>query len=125
MIDTLLNLLLRCSHRRLTRPITAVSKAGVPHDGAYVVCLDCGKQFAYDLRQMRIGKAIDTAHESNVLPTEPRKPAGGKLKIALLASVPLAMLIGSALKSGKGAGAGPPKLPRDPRPPKPDPKPRG
>lgn len=28
MIDTVLNLLFRCSHRRLTRPVTPVSKAG-------------------------------------------------------------------------------------------------
>ena len=28
MIDTVLNLLFRCSHRRLTRPMTPVTKSG-------------------------------------------------------------------------------------------------
>ena len=59
MIDTVLNLLFRCPHRRLTRPLSGVANGGVPHKQPYVVCLDCGKQFAYDTVQMRLGKAID------------------------------------------------------------------
>src|ERR1017187_3452124 len=45
VIDTLLNLLFRCRHRRLTRPVAPITKAGQPHSQSYVVCLDCGKQF--------------------------------------------------------------------------------
>lgn len=101
MIDTLLNLIFRCSHRRLTRPVTPVSKAGVPHGATYVVCLDCGKQFAYDLNQMRIGKAIDHSHDACVLPSTPPKKRHGKLKFAFWASVPLAVVVGAALKSPK------------------------
>ena len=63
MIDTLLNLLFRCSHRRLTRPVAPITKAGQPHSQSYVVCLDCGKQFEYDLKEMRIGKAINHSHD--------------------------------------------------------------
>src|ERR1035437_2552241 len=63
MIDTLLNLLFRCSHRRLTRPVAPITKAGQPHSQSYVVCLDCGKQFEYDLKEMRIGKVIDHSHD--------------------------------------------------------------
>lgn len=101
MIDTLLNLLFRCGHRRLTRPVTPVSKAGVPHGETYVVCLDCGKQFAYDLTEMRIGKVIDHSHDACVVPKEQPK-ANKKLKFALWASVPVGMAIGAALKNPKG-----------------------
>jgi DNA-directed RNA polymerase subunit RPC12/RpoP len=58
MIDTVLNLLFRCSHRRLTRPVSPITKAGEAPSQSYVVCLDCGKQFAYDVREMRLGKEI-------------------------------------------------------------------
>jgi hypothetical protein len=59
MIDKLLNLLFRCRHRRLSRPISRAITAGGPQGRTYVVCLDCGKQFAYDTALMRLGKAID------------------------------------------------------------------
>jgi hypothetical protein len=103
MIDTLLNLMFRCSHRRLTRPVTPVSKAGVPQGETYVVCLDCGKQFAYDLKEMRIGKVIDHSHDSCVLPDAPAKTRHRKLKFAFWASVPLAVVVGAALQNPKGA----------------------
>jgi hypothetical protein len=58
MIDTLLNLVFRCSHRRLSRPVTPASKAGVPGGVTYIVCLDCGGRFGYDLDNMKIGKRL-------------------------------------------------------------------
>jgi hypothetical protein len=58
LIDNILNLLFRCRHRRLSRPITLTVKPGEPRSHAYVVCLDCGKQFGYDLERMRVGKGI-------------------------------------------------------------------
>ena len=58
MIDTVLNLLFRCSHRRLTRPVAPITKAGQPHSQSYVVCLDCGKEFAYDWQSMKIGEPV-------------------------------------------------------------------
>lgn len=67
VIDSVLNLLFRCSHRRLTRPVTPTVKAGMPHGQTYVVCLDCGKQFAYDVKEMRIGKQIDIPAERRSL----------------------------------------------------------
>ena len=51
VMQTLLNAVFRCFHRHLTRPITSPA---IPKR-TYVVCLDCGKQFAYDLNAMRIG----------------------------------------------------------------------
>ena len=103
MIDTLLNLMFRCSHRQLTRPVTPVSKTGVPRGETYVVCLDCGKQFAYYLNAMRIGKVIDRSHDACVLPPGQSTSRNKKLKYAFWASVPLAVVIGAALKKPKGS----------------------
>ena len=78
MIDTLLNLLFRCSPRRLTRPVTPISKAGQPHSQSYVVCLECGKQFEYDLNLMCVGKAIERSDNGCVAPKDtpfPNTPA--------------------------------------------------
>ncbi len=105
MIDTVLNLLFRCSHRRLTRPVAPITKAGEPHSQSYVVCLDCGKQFEYDLKEMRIGKAINHSHSVGVVPPDLPKPISDtKFKFALLAAVPAVVLLGAALKSKKAAG---------------------
>jgi len=54
----LLNVFFGCWHRHLTRPITPVRKRGDPPGRAYVVCLACGKQFDYDVTNMRIGKQL-------------------------------------------------------------------
>src|SRR5450755_829204 len=101
MIDTLLNLLFRCSHRRLTRPVAPITKAGQPHSQSYIVCLDCGKQFEYDMKEMRIGKAIDHSHEVGVVPPNMPLPPATKLKYAFLAAVPVALVIGAIVKGKK------------------------
>src|ERR1039457_6616976 len=101
MIDTLLNLLFRCSHRRLTRPVAPITKAGLPHSQSYVVCLDCGKQFEYDLNLMRIGKAIDHSHDVGVVPPRMPLPPATKVKYAVLAAVPVAIVIGAIVKGKK------------------------
>ena len=54
MIDAMLNLLIGCRHRRVTRPITPAHKPGTPAGETYVACLECGKQFQYDLANMCI-----------------------------------------------------------------------
>jgi len=100
MIDSLVNLLFRCSHKRLTRPVTPVSRDGKPHGDTYVVCLDCGKQFRYDLQEMRIGKPLPGASDHGVLP--PAAPASRRSKrgLAVMASaVPLGFIIGAVLSS--------------------------
>ena len=55
MIHTILDLMFGCRHRRVTRPITPVRKLGLPRADTYVACLECGKQFHYDLENMRVG----------------------------------------------------------------------
>lgn len=64
MIDTLANLLFRCWHRRLSRPMTPVQKSGAPEDRGFVICLDCGKKFSYDMSTMAMGKATKDQDQS-------------------------------------------------------------
>ena len=64
MFQTVFNVLLGCTHRRTTFPITPARKSGfsplstAARRGAYVVCLDCGKEFGYDWAEMRIGEPV-------------------------------------------------------------------
>lgn len=98
MIGSLFDNLFGCSHRRLTRPITPVSKPGEPGGETYVVCLDCGKQFSYDWDHMRIGPPIGRSSEGGVLHPDMPGASKVKLKYALLGSaIPLAFLVGGAL----------------------------
>ena len=97
MIDSVLNLMFRCSHQRLTRPVTPVSRAGEPHGETYVVCLDCGKQFTYDLERMRIVKHVSSSPHEGVLPHDLPGPRKSKMRHAVWA-LPLAWIIGAALK---------------------------
>jgi hypothetical protein len=61
MIDSLLNTLLFCAHRRTTFPMT-MTMSRQPHASStlpigkrtYVICLDCGKEFSYNWKEMRI-----------------------------------------------------------------------
>src|ERR1700682_6191778 len=106
VIDTVLNLLLRCPHKRITRPITPVSKTGVRNGGTYVVCLECGKQFAYDLSERRTGKPVAISPTAGVLHTDMPKPQIKKLRLyaALASAVPIAWIVGRTLKGSKKAG---------------------
>jgi len=55
---SLVDLLFGCWHRNLSFPLSV--KQSQPRSpvawrtGTYVVCLDCGKEFAYDWQDMRI-----------------------------------------------------------------------
>lgn len=106
MIDSLLNLLFRCPHRRLTRPVAPITKAGQPHSQSYVVCLDCGKQFEYNLNEMRMGKAIDHSHDAGVVPPNLPTPRKTRIRYALWAAVPAAVVLASMLR-GKDQAAKP------------------
>ena len=56
MIRVILQKLFGCSHKRISRPMTPAAKPGVARGETYVVCLDCGQQFAYDTQEMRMGE---------------------------------------------------------------------
>jgi hypothetical protein len=59
MISSLLNAMFGCSHNRTTFPLTPARRTQMSGDtarrGTYVVCLDCGKEFAYNWKEMKIG----------------------------------------------------------------------
>jgi hypothetical protein len=58
MLSTLFEMLFGCTHSNYSFPITAkganrnIAAAGAT--GTYVVCLDCGKEFAYDWEAMKV-----------------------------------------------------------------------
>lgn len=58
MIASIVDILFGCWHRKYSFPIT--SKPGHRRSqaalvtGTYVVCLDCGKEFPYDWREMKV-----------------------------------------------------------------------
>jgi hypothetical protein len=72
MMNSLLNMILGCAHKRTTFPLTPSLKSKLP-DGArsrtYIVCLNCGEEFEYNWKEMRIGRS---ARELSVSPTELR-----------------------------------------------------
>jgi hypothetical protein len=56
----LLDFFFRCPHRRTTFPLTPARKAtasGQRH-GTYIVCLDCGREFAYNWQEMRVEEPV-------------------------------------------------------------------
>jgi hypothetical protein len=62
MFQSVLNTLFGCSHQHKTFPLTPSRKSiAFPAPAAtrtYVVCLDCGKEFAYDWQEMRVGAPV-------------------------------------------------------------------
>ena len=62
MLQSFLNKMLGCSHNRTTFPLTPTRKNGAPQatrNGTYIVCLDCGREFAYNWSEMRIGQQVN------------------------------------------------------------------
>lgn len=69
MFASVLNRLFPCGHKHLSRPVAPIRKHGIPQGETYVVCLDCGQQFAYDSKEWKVGKPltkspVDTARET-------------------------------------------------------------
>lgn len=58
MVARLLNMLFGCWHTRYSFPITvrgsARHKGAAALTGTYVVCLDCGHEFPYDWKEMKV-----------------------------------------------------------------------
>jgi hypothetical protein len=58
MIAKLVDAVFGCKHSRYSFPVTVRHAAHRPQaaalTGTYVVCLDCGKEFAYDWQEMKI-----------------------------------------------------------------------
>ncbi len=58
MIAKLLDVFFGCRHARYSFPVTLRVSSGRPQAGAltgtYVACLDCGKEFPYDWKEMKV-----------------------------------------------------------------------
>jgi hypothetical protein len=72
-----LDLMFGCSHQRLSFPITVRgarrrSKAASV-TGTYVVCLECGQEFPYDWKEMRVVR--QTSSTAAAVVPEPRRAA--------------------------------------------------
>jgi len=63
MINKVFSRLFGCRHKRVTRPISPAHRPGTKASSgaAYVACLECGKQFHYDLQNMQMGEPIHAA----------------------------------------------------------------
>ena len=60
MITDFMDILFGCWHSNYSFPITARVGArakAAQVTGTYVVCLDCGKEFPYDWKQMKVVEA--------------------------------------------------------------------
>jgi len=59
MFAKIMDAMFGCRHSRYTFPMTiraGLRRAAVTaRTGTYVVCLDCGREFAYDWKEMRVG----------------------------------------------------------------------
>jgi hypothetical protein len=71
-MSKLLDALFGCSHKRYTFPMSAkrarCSEAAAM-TGTYVVCLDCGREFPYDWREMKVIPAKAQARGAAVADT--------------------------------------------------------
>jgi hypothetical protein len=64
MLSSFLNSLFGCAHQRTTFPITPGRRNGLAPNALetrgrmYVACLDCGQEFDYDWKSMRVGEPV-------------------------------------------------------------------
>ena len=74
MIHSWLSMLFGCSHKRTTFPLTPSRNSKLSAEarrGTYIVCLNCGKEFDYDWKEMRIGSPVGQLPATpSALPTE-------------------------------------------------------
>jgi hypothetical protein len=68
MLQNLLRSMFSCGHKHTTFPLTAKKGADT-----YVVCLDCGQEFAYDWERMRLGRPVTASVPAAAAPV-PRSP---------------------------------------------------
>ena len=62
MFNSLISAIFGCAHARTTFPLTPSRRTQMTEgtrSGTYVVCLDCGKEFDYNWKEMRIGSPVE------------------------------------------------------------------
>jgi len=89
----------------MTRPMTPARKTGVPSADTYVVCLECGKQFLYDINEMQIGKPVTDSTMVGLVQTSMPWSKRKKLRYLALASAgPIALVFAVGFKWLKKSG---------------------
>ena len=71
MFSSLVEALFGCLHKNYSFPLTTRGKrrtGAAAATGTYVVCLDCGKEFAYDWQQMKVLSAARERQMAHVSP---------------------------------------------------------
>jgi hypothetical protein len=64
MLNSLVDALFGCAHRRTTFPLTPARRTGYTQENGggraktYVACLDCGTELDYDWKSMRVGSPV-------------------------------------------------------------------
>jgi len=75
MIINFMDMLFGCWHNNYSFPISTRSgqrRSEAAHaTGTYVVCLDCGKEFPYDWKQMKVVSRLPEASPAMVHETVP------------------------------------------------------
>ena len=80
IMSRLIEALFGCSHKNFSFPIT--KRRGQRHSlataqvGTYVVCLDCGQEFAYDWQQMKV--VYGKEGRLKTMPAKATEPAASK-----------------------------------------------
>jgi hypothetical protein len=72
MIANVMDMLFGCWHTNYSFPITAKKgqqKEAARLTGTYVVCLECGKEFAYDWKTMKVVSGAPRRHEPVMVET--------------------------------------------------------
>lgn len=83
MLNSLFEIVFGCAHRRTTFPLTPsrnLRRAEGARGGTYIVCLDCGKEFDYNWKEMRIGSptaqvAASVLHDQSIAEQLPIRTA--------------------------------------------------
>ena len=73
MFTSLVNAIFGCWHRNYSFPITAKRGNRSPAaavTGTYVVCLDCGQEFPYDWREMKVLTSTPATAKAIASPVE-------------------------------------------------------
>jgi hypothetical protein len=78
MFNSLLEIVFGCGHRHTTFPLTPSRNSRRPErarGGTYIVCLDCGKEFDYNWKEMRVGPGVQAAaavvHDQSMIEAMP------------------------------------------------------
>jgi hypothetical protein len=74
MILNVMDMLFGCWHTNYSFPITAKKgqqKQAAQLTGTYVVCLECGKEFPYDWKSMRVLSSASARKHAPVLVESP------------------------------------------------------